>query len=64
MDRKLLLVIFLSLLFIVGAYLYQGFYYFFYGVVSAAGIVVLSLTLSFFIKKDTKYYDRNSDGTN
>lgn|GEM_PF-2367068 len=61
MDRKLLLVVLLSVLFVVGAYLYQGFHYFFYGVISSVVLVILSLTLSFLIKKDTKYYDRNSE---
>lgn len=60
MDKKLILIILLSILFIVGAYLHKGFNYFFYGVIASVVLLVVSLTISFFIKKDTKYYDGKS----
>lgn len=59
MDKKFLLTIFLTGIFIYCAFRYDGFSYFFLGALVSSVVVLLALLLSFFVKKNSDYYDKN-----
>ena len=60
LNLKLLLAS-LGCILVFSAVQYDGFYYFLFGAGVSSVVVVLVLLLSIFIKKDTKYYDRNTN---
>jgi hypothetical protein len=59
MDKKLFITILLSSVFVFSAFKYDGFSYFFLGALVSAGVVLLSLLLACFVKKNSDYYDKN-----
>lgn len=60
MDKRFLLTIFLGGAFVLVAFEYHILSYFIFGVLISLGVVIISLLVSYFIKKDNSYYDRNT----
>jgi len=60
MNKKLLLSIFFGALFVFIVFKFNTLSYFVFGVLISFGVVALSLLVSYFIKKDNSYYDRNT----